>query len=115
MLSTQYFKPISHFCATTTTTASKTKAYDEFPGLKSAVRVQECISVLGDNPVAKRLGNFALSSINAVGRGKKDQGGGGASSRPSDDVVVEADNNGSGLKFPPMKASRRRLCDGVCF
>ncbi|CAM9589276.1 unnamed protein product, partial [Scytosiphon promiscuus] len=80
-------------------------AYDEFPGLKSAVRVQECISVLGDNPVAKRLGNFALSSINAVGQGKSQSRG--AASRPSEEAIVEKDSSSSSsLKFPPLKTNQ---------
>lgn len=95
--------PIATFPATTVHVY--TTAYDEFPGLKSAVRVQECISVLGDNPVAKRLGNFALSSINAVGQGQDKSRGGSASSPPAD-AIVGTNSNSSGLKFPPLKASR---------
>ena len=70
--------------------------------------------MLGDNPVAKRLGNFALSSLNPVfegqGRSRAEQkaqqeesvidiaeGGGGSSGGES--------GSGKGIKFPPLKVS----------
>lgn len=100
----------------------RTTAYEEFPGLKSAVRVQECISVLGDNPVAKRLGNFALSSLNPVleGQGQAraerkrleedsviDVGEGGGSSGGGDD---ESGNRKGGMTFAPLKVSSCCCC-----
>ncbi|CAN0305300.1 unnamed protein product [Ectocarpus sp. 12 AP-2014] len=103
-------------------------AYEEFPGLKSAVRVQECISVLGDNPVAKHLGNFALSSAAAKkgqGRGAGGSGRGGEATRQQEGdgggAIMPAgeggagsgsgggsssENSGGGLKFPPMKVEQ---------
>ncbi|CBN79174.1 hypothetical protein Esi_0010_0075 [Ectocarpus siliculosus] len=104
-------------------------AYEEFPGLKSAVRVQECISVLGDNPVAKHLGNFALSSAAAKegqgrgaggsGRGgeaKQQEGDGGGAIMPAGEGGAGSGSGsgggssfeagGGGLKFPPLKTNQ---------
>lgn len=107
---------------TNTNTNTNTKrnggtAYEEFPGLKSAVRVQECISVLGDNPVAKRLGNFALSSLNPVfegqsrDRAKKRLQGAASSVGDVGEGGGGGGGNGKGkgsMKFPPLKV--RAFC-----
>lgn len=105
----------------------KKKADEEFPGLKSALRVQECISVLGDNPVAKHLGNFALFSAAAKkgqGRGAGGSGRGGEAKRQQEGdgggAIMPAGEGGGGsgsgggsssensvcLKFPPMKVEQ---------
>lgn len=82
-----------------------TTAYEEFPGLKSAVRVQECISVLGDNPVAKRLGNFALSSLNPVFEGQSHANKKRLQEESVIDVGEGSAGGGKGMTFAPLKVS----------
>lgn len=73
---------------------------ENFPGLASAVRVQQCMTVLGNNPVAQHLGNFAVPPWGTATAGaekeQQDPRTRRSSSAPGSSMVASLRGKGAG-------------------